>query len=847
MSKKHIAMGIVAHVDSGKTTLCEALLYLSGKLRAVGRVDHKNTLLDSYHLERSRGITIFSKQAIFSVDDTEFTLLDTPGHLDFSTETERSIAVLDYAVLVISGSEGVQSHTETLWQLLERHGVPTFVFVNKMDISDKSTEQLTDELKRKLSPHCVDMSASDDDIALADETLLDSFLERGSVDYSLVTKLIQRRRFFPCYFGSALKLDGVDTLLKALADFTVQRDVSDELSGTVYKITRDSTGAKLTHVKLTGGSLKVRESLLYKLSDGESVSEKITGLRRYHGERFENINEAAAGMTVTLTGLDSSYIGMSIGEPSKKPSAILEPVMSYRVTLPPHEDPYIAYRKLHALTEEDPTLHLHYDSALKQITVRLMGEVHLEILRDIASERFGLDIGFADGDILYKETIADTVIGIGHFEPLRHYAEVHLELSPLPQGSGISFVVEGINIPNNLQSLVRTHLFEKVHIGALAGVPITDIRVSLLAAKGHIKHTQSGDFREATYRAIRNALRQATPVLLEPYSQFTCTLPQDRLGRLINDMGRMSGTVESPEITGDTATVTGTAPVATLRNYQLQLSGYSGGRGRISSIPLGYKPCHNPEEIVAEIAYNPDEDISNPADSVFCANGTGYTVRWDEVKKHAHLESKPTLKSTTEVAETARRQATSSKSYSDDELTAIFERTYGKIDRSYYHLMTTPKKPPTYQKHVLEDIDIAPEYVLVDGYNIIFAWKELSTLAKDNIDVARHCLLNMLCNYGGVRGCDVIVVFDAYRLKGYEGEVEKFHNITVVYTKEAETADMYIEKITKELVKKRKVRVATSDAVEQLIIMGQGALRVSADMFEQEVKGVLKAIENYIK
>ncbi len=852
---KRIVMGIVAHVDSGKTTLSEALLYQTGALKEIGRVDHKNTLLDSDTIERERGITIFAKQALIQIQDMQITLLDTPGHVDFSAETERTLAVLDCAVLVISGTDGVQSHTETLWKLLARHGIPTVIFVNKMDITEQSKAQLLANLRERLSPQCADFcddtESGTEQIALSWDKLTEEYLDSGKISDDTVADAVERRMLFPCFFGSALKLGGLDELINALPRYIKPHNYSEDFGAIVYKISTDDSGNRLTHIKVTGGSIRVRDTLQITDRTGAVHSEKITRIRSYQGDKYSEIQTAEQGSVVVLIGLVNTYAGMPMGNAKKPHLPVLEPVMTYRVILPPNIDAHTAYKKLQILEEQDPTLNIVWNSTLQEIQLRLMGEIQLEIIREISATRLGMELDFDTGNILYRETVTAPVIGVGHFEPLRHYAEVHLLIEPADRGSGITLAstCSEDTLDRNFQHLVFTHLAEKIHRGTVIGAPITDVRITLVTGRAHLKHTESGDFREATYRALRQGLRSTDVALLEPYYSFTLTLPQENVGRAMSDIQRFCGSFEPPVISEDTATLTGSAPVATLQGYQPEINSYTRGRGKLVCTPCGYSLCHNTAEIREKVGYNIDSDIQNTADSVFCSHGAGFTVKWNEVRKYCHLESGiEGEKQQQETAEATRRRVSAycGTLEEDKELLAIFERTYGKVKRDM-HTAFAPTQSREKKAHILEDIDIVPEYLLVDGYNIIFAWDELKKLAQQNIDAARHRLMNMLCNYQGVRGCKLILVFDAYKVKGQTEEVELFHNITVVYTKEAETADMYIEKTTQELGRKQRVRVATSDSVEQLIILGHGATRVSAPMFEQEVRTIEQAIRDYLK
>ncbi len=851
---KRLVIGMTAHVDSGKTTLSEAMLYASGEIRKLGRVDHGDAFLDTDPLERSRGITIFSKQALLRYGGNEYTLLDTPGHVDFSAEAERAMLALDYAVLVISGTDGVQSHTETLWRLLKRYDIPVFIFVNKMDISFLGKDSLLNELKRRLSPVCVDFSGQRDrgelleELAECSEIMMNSFLDSGGISEKIISAEIAERRVFPVIFGSALKLKGVEELLDTLGRFTEEPRRSSEFGGMIYKITADEQGARLTHIKITGGSLKVKTLL----SCG-GKQEKVNQIRLYSGSRFTAVDEAPAGTLCAVTGLTSGRAGEGLGTESGCAAPLLEPVMTYRIILPPKTDVPSALEKLRALSDEDPLLRIVWSEQLKEIHIQLMGEIQLEILTSVIKERFGLEVGFDEGSIAYKETIEAPVEGVGHYEPLRHYAEVHLLLEPAERGTGLHFASDcrRDDLDINWQRLILTHLEEKTHLGVLTGSPITDMKITLVAGKAHIKHTEGGDFRQATYRAVRQGLRSARSVLLEPWYEFRLTVPQECTGRAMTDLQRMSGEVDPPETSGAETVFTGSAPVSELRGYQSEVIGYTKGKGRLSCVPKGYFPCHDPDEVISRIGYDCGADTENSADSVFCSHGAGVLVPWNEAPARMHVDSglrfggneraEPEPAVTPQMINSYKERAAA-----DKELMEIFERTYGKIKRNERSAMRTEKTPP--QK--LPKLPLppqGPEYLLVDGYNIIFAWDELNRLAKENLELARSRLINILCNYQGFRRCRLILVFDAYRVKGNHREIEQEMGITVVYTKEAETADMFIEKTAHELGKKHRVRVATSDSVEQIIILGNGAVRVSASEFLAEVTEVENAIRKIIE
>ena len=841
---KHICIGILAHVDAGKTTLSEALLYRGGSIRRLGRVDHRDAFLDTDTIERERGITIFAKQAVLPLGDMEVTLLDTPGHVDFSAEAERTLWVLDCAVLVISGTDGVQGHTRTLWKLLERYGVPTFLFINKMDLAGADRSALMAELKQRLHSGCVDFGAPEEalreEAALCDEEVLEQYLESGAVSDDAIRAMIARRRLFPCCFGSALKLEGVDAFLSALERFAPVPEYGPEFGARVFKITRDSQGNRLTHLKVTGGALRVKESL----TGGGTPprwEEKADQLRIYSGTKFRPAETAEAGTVVAVTGLTHTRPGEGLGFESPWTAPMLEPVLTCQLILPKESDPHTALLKLRQLEEEDPQLHILWNEGTRQIHIQLMGEVQQEILQRLIAQRFGMEVSFGPGSILYRETIEAPVEGIGHFEPLRHYAEVHLLLEPGPRGSGVvldSICPEDV-LDRNWQRLILTHLAEKEHLGVLTGSPITDIRITLASGRAHLKHTEGGDFRQATYRAVRQGLMGAKSVLLEPWYEFRLELPTEHLGRAMSDLQRMNGETQPPQSWSEETILTGAAPVAALRNYAREVTSYTRGRGRLSCILSGYRPCAEAERVISASGYDPERDTENTADSVFCDHGAGYLVRWDQVPAHAHLPSvlRPAREDTPAPAAPQRSLSYAGTVEQDKELQAIFERTYGPVkSRTFQPPRQTP--PSGGEKRAIRTQTPRTEYLLVDGYNIIFAWEELKAIARDNLDAARKALCDLLCNYQGYRKCQVIAVFDAYRVKGGLGSVETYHNIHVVYTKEAETADSYIEKATYDLGREHSVKVATSDGPEQLIILGHGALRLSASAFHEEVERV---------
>lgn len=840
---KKIVVGVLAHVDAGKTTLTEALLYLAGSLSKRGRVDHGTSFLDTFALERARGITIFSKQALLPCGDVEFTLLDTPGHVDFSAETERTLQVLDYAVLVISGSDGVQSHTRTLWQLLEKYHVPCFLFVNKMDLDGADKAFVLRQLRGKLSESCVDFSdlqspAFFEALAECDETLLGEFYDTDRVQTPSVAAAIRARHVFPCLFGSALKLTGVDAFLQCLHDYTVMPAYPAAFAAQVYKISEDPQGARLTFLKVTGGTLHVRDVLE---SPKNTAGEKVQQLRIYSGEKFQTVQFAEAGTVCAVTGVTFTRPGDGLGAAQSAGLPVLEPVLTYGVVLPDGANAHTALQKLRILESEDPALHVVWNERLSEIQLRLMGEVQLEILRDVLRQRFDLPVTFTKGNILYKETIENVVEGVGHFEPLRHYAEVHLLLQPGKRDSGLVFrsACKEDQLDKNWQRLILTHLCEKTHLGVLTGAPITDMEITLAAGRAHEKHTEGGDFRQATYRAVRQGLRTAKSILLEPVYAFTLEVPQENVGRALSDIQRMSGTFDPPQTAADTVTITGTAPVSEMNDYMREVVQYTHGRGKLACTLKGYGPCHDAQRVIEDAAYDCDADTENPCDSVFCAHGAGYVVKWNEVPQKMHLpgvlSAEKKASSVPSRLQTLGRQKDSFAL--DKELMKIFEQTYGPVKARRFEKTqvdnpteTAPAKP---RKKAPPHID-GPEYLLVDGYNVIFSWDHLHTLANDDIGAAREALINVLCNYQGYRQCEVILVYDAYKVPGGR-ETEDVGGIHIVYTKQAETADTYIEKVSRQLAKKHRVRVVTSDALEQLIILGGGALRVSSREFQEEV------------
>ena len=879
--KKHICAGLLAHVDAGKTTLSEGILYQTGTIRKLGRVDNRDAYLDTYALERARGITIFSKQAQLTLGDLEVTLLDTPGHVDFSAEMERTLQVLDCAILVISGADGVQGHTETLWRLLKRYEIPTFLFVNKMDQPGTDRHFLLEDIRSHLDESCIDFSLLDEGgeiletLAMCDEQVLEEYLENGQIPDEEICRMIRERKVFPCYFGSALKLQGVEELLKGLERWLTPPVYGTEFGAKVYKISRDDQGNRLTHLKITGGTLKVKDVIASaEMEEGEKVNQ----IRVYSGAKAEMVSEAEAGMICAVTGLTETKPGQGLGAESESDLPLLEPVLTYRVALPEDCDVHKMLQCLRQLEEEEPQLHIVWNETLGEIHVQVMGQVQMEVLKTLAEDRFGVDISFDAGNIVYKETITGPVEGVGHFEPLRHYAEVHLLLEPAEPGSGLQFGTSCSEdvLDRNWQRLILTHLEEKRHVGVLCGGEITDMRITLIAGRAHQKHTEGGDFRQATYRAVRQGLREARCRLLEPYYDFRLEVPQENAGRAMADLDRMQGSFESPVQEGDRMILSGSAPVALMRDYQKEVISYTRGRGRLLCTLKGYFPCHNEEEVVAGFGYDPEADLENPTGSVFCAHGAGFVVPWYEVKDYMQVES-PLKTSEKESEEDIRRKplgagtgsgigrnsGNSSQNFGADEkeLEAIFTRTYGEKRRrlpgeSGPRLVTfDPKKQgetsygpdrirshgnPGYMKKQQEPEE---EYLLVDGYNILYAWEDMRELMQVTLDGARHRLMDILCNYQGYRKCNLIVVFDAYKVPGGVGSAQDYHNIHVVYTKEAETADQYIEKFAHEMGRRYRVTVATSDGLEQLIIRGQGCILMSAADLREDIERVGRQIE----
>lgn len=865
--EKQITMGILAHVDAGKTTLSEGILYTCKAIRKLGRVDHQDAFLDTNTLERNRGITIFSKQAECTLGEFGITLLDTPGHVDFSAEMERTLQVLDYGILVISGADGVQGHTETLWRLLSRYQIPVFLFINKMDQPGTDRETLLVELKEKLDTNCVDFSADQtsedwkEQVAVCDEQVMEAYLEGEEISRVQIQKMVRERKLFPCYFGSALKLTGVKGFLEDLKLRIRESSYPESFGAKIYKITRDSQGERLSHMKITGGALKVK-SVLSNGKPGESGEgiwqEKVNQIRIYSGEKYTMVSEVKAGTVCAVTGLTATYPGQGLGSEQASDMPVLEPVLSYRIGLPEEVNVHQALLQLRQLEEEEPLLHIVWNGTLGEIYAQVMGEVQIEILKSLIKERFGMTVTFDEGNIVYKETILEPVEGVGHFEPLRHYAEVHLLLEPGETGSGLTFATDCSEdvLDRNWQRLILTHLEEREHKGVLLGAPITDMKITLLTGRAHIKHTEGGDFRQATYRAVRQGLRKAKSQLLEPYYEFRLEVPSEQVGRSMTDIQKMFGEFDPPKTEGEMTVLTGSAPVVTMRDYQKEVISYTSGRGRLSCTLKGYYPCHNQEEVVEAVGYDPEADLENPTGSVFCAHGAGFVVNWDQVEEYMHVESgwnAPAGQETKpEKTVTAKNWKEENEKYlaTEKELEEIFERTYGPIrklgeeppaGRSVKGWKKSRRDPlegygkSTSDYKQKKTPDGEKEYLLVDGYNIIFAWEDLKELAAVNIDGAREKLMDILCNYQGFKKSTLILVFDAYKVKGNPGSVETYHNIHVVYTKEAETADQYIEKTVHEIGRKYRVTVATSDRLEQVIILGQGGQRMSARELLEDV------------
>lgn len=845
---KKFVMGILAHVDSGKTTLSEGLLFESGAIQKLGRVDHKNAFLDTNKMERDRGITIFSKQAVIRLGDAEITLLDTPGHVDFSAETERALCVLDYAILVVSGSEGIQSHTETLWRLLEHYGIPVFIFINKMDLEGADKENIMEQLHRKFGDACIDFTELDyeqyEAIAMISEEYLNDFLETEKISDTAIQNGIAGRRIFPCFFGSALKMEGVDNLLSNLDRFSKEKSVGTSFSGKVFKIADDEKGQRLTFIKVNSGNLKVKESLL----TGEK-EEKVNEIRVYSGAKYSNVQEALPGGIYALTGLSDTYAGQGFGTEQNEEKLILEPVFTYTVILPKDVEITSAMNILKKLSQEETQLRVSYIPRMQKIEIQVMGEVQLEILKEILAERFNLNVEFEEGNVIYKETIADIVEGVGHYEPLRHYAEVHLKLEPLPEGSGVVFGSKCSEdmLDRNWQRLIMSHLSEKQHLGVLTGAPITDIKITLMSGRAHQKHTEGGDFREATYRAVRQGLMRAKSVLLEPWFKFILEVPISNTGRAMTDLQQMGAELNPPDTGVETTVISGKAPVKKIRNYHRDVIAYTHGVGRLHCSFSGYFPCRDQDEIVCNANYNPEADLDNTPDSVFCSHGSGFTVKWTDVFEYMHLEEALAVK--LQPADPTEVRKKSNIVAGEEELLRIFEQTYGKIKRRLPEVMQTRKLPEIkreYKSHTKPKKIPTDEYLLIDGYNIIFAWDELKKVANDSLEEARGILIDRICGYQAMRRNKVIIVFDAYKVKGGMREIERYHGVSVIYTKEAETADAYIEKTSRELIKDYKVRVATSDSLEQIIIFGNGAERIPAGEFLEEVRRAEQDMRNLL-
>ncbi len=868
-----MVIGILAHVDAGKTTLSEAMLYVSGSIRRMGRVDNGDAFLDNFELERSRGITIFSKQAVFRLGDTAVTLLDTPGHVDFSAEMERTLQVLDYGVLVISGADGVQGHTLTLWRLLKKYDIPVFLFINKMDQEGTDKEALMAELKERLHEECIDFterrSGSErqkfyENIAMAEEETLEAFLEQGKIAEEEIRRLIAERKIFPCFFGAALKKEGVEEFLSGLHRYIHEKAYPERFGAKVFKIARDHQGSRLTFLKVTGGSLKARMALEGG-RNGKEWEEKVNQIRIYSGEKYAVTEEVPAGNVCAVTGLSRTAPGEGLGTERESGLPVLEPVLTCKIELPPECDPALLFSKLKMLEEEEPQLHLVWNEALREIQAKIMGEVQTEVLKCLIMERFGVEVGFGEGNIVYKETIENAVEGVGHFEPLKHYAEVHLLLEPGEPGSGLTFAADcsGDMLERNWQRLVLTHLEEKEHKGVLTGSPITDIKITLVGGRAHQKHTEGGDFRQACYRAVRQGLMEARPVLLEPYYDFRLETPEKMIGRAMADMERMNGIFDTPFLQKGTAVLTGEAPVAALQGYAKELAAYTKGHGRLFCTWKGYKTCHNTEEVVKKIGYEAERDTDNPSGSIFCAHGAGYYVEWDEVKDYMHVESCFAGKGSGEEGDLAlparrkggkERETDSGRWLGTEEVDAILEKTlyankkagkatgknrpgsHGEERKNGNYVSGNTRTYGQSGKESGKKAEKKEKYLLVDGYNIIFAWEDLKELAKASIDGARGKLMDILCNYQGIRGCRLILVFDAYRVQGHDTELFDYHNIHVVYTKEAETADQYIEKFAYENGKKADITVATSDGLEQIIIRGQGCALLSARELKEEIQ-----------
>lgn len=871
-----LTIGILAHVDAGKTTLAESILYLTGSIRKLGRVDHQDAFLDTYELERERGITIFSKQAEFRLGEREVTLLDTPGHVDFSAEMERTLQVLDYAILVISGADGVQGHVQTLWRLLKQYEIPVFLFINKMDQPDTNEKALMEELTKRLDEKCINFSGgleteeAKENLAVCDEAVLEHYLESGEIQKEEILNLIAKRKVFPCYFGSALKIQGVEEFLRGIETFTRECAYPEEFGARVFKIARDAQRNRLTYLKITGGSLKVKMLLSNEKEAGEGKEElweeKAEQIRIYSGNSFEAVKEAKAGIVCAVTGLSHTYCGQGLGIEAHTFLPVLEPVLTYKIELPEDCNVHSMLIKLKELEEEEPQLHIVWDERLQEIHAQVMGEVQIEILKRMIWERYQTEVEFGSGKIVYKETIEDCVEGVGHFEPLRHYAEVHLKLEPAERGTGLHFFADCSEdlLDRNWQRLVLTHLEERMHKGVLTGSEITDMRITLVSGRAHLKHTEGGDFRQATYRALRQGLKKAKSVLLEPVYEFRLELPADKVGRAMADIQKMYGEFQLSDSEGEYSVVTGFAPVSLMRDYQKEVMAYTSGHGRLFCTLKGYMPCHNADEVIEEMNYDSESDLENPTGSVFCVHGAGFIVPWYEVEDYMHLELQtPMQKQVEEEIPMPKRTPQEAEAYlkegvqNEEELRAIFERTYGAVKRERQGWERVSKRNPNRNSSVRSSEtentrkekkrEPLKEYLLVDGYNIIFAWEDLNELSKINIESARNKLMDRLSNYQGYKKMTLILVFDAYKVKGNPGSVMKYHNIYVVYTKEAETADQYIEKTVHEIGRKYQVTVATSDALEQVIILGQGGNRLSAANLLEEVEAVEAEISKKVK
>lgn len=869
--KKHICVGLLAHVDAGKTTLSEGLLYLCGSIHTLGRVDHKDAFLDTHAMERARGITIFSKQAELIMGDMEVTLLDTPGHVDFSAEMERTLQVLDYAILVINGADGVQAHTRTLWKLLKQYDLPVFLFINKMDISGTDRRQLLLEIQEQLDDRCLDFSGNDmdadtappsaalsDAIAMCSESLMEEFLSTGRLTVSSIQKAVLERNVFPCFFGSALRLEGVTEFITGMVKYSRCPAYGEEFGARVYKISRDAQGNRLTHMKLTGGRLRVRELLQHG-----DTEEKINQIRVYSGNGFRTEQELEAGSICAVTGLEQSYCGEGFGIEADAGQPVLEPVLNYQLLLPEGCDVHQVWKRLQQLEEENPLLRLEWEENSRELHIQVMGEVELDILRNIIQERFDLAVSFGEGSLVYKETIAEPVEGIGHFEPLRHYAEVHLLMEPGESGSGLQFDTRCSEdlLSRNWQRLVLTHLEEQKHPGVLTGSEITDMKLTLIAGRAHPKHTEGGDFRQAAYRAVRQGLQKAKSILLEPVYEFRLEVPVENSGRALADIQRMYGTSQGPEINGTMAILTGTAPVSTMSGYQSEVNAYTRGCGTLFCSLRGYLPCHNTEEVVEQCGYDPERDVEHPTGSVFCSHGAGLLVPWYQVEDYMHVDSglqiperdDPSVSEGQEARKErgGRSVQVSATAVDEDELKAIFERTYGSSKRRHYGKQEAEYdggQPPEDRTYSRRPVSSREPLLLVDGYNMIFAWEDLKTLAETSLEAARGRLMDILCNYQALRGGKLILVFDAYRVPDNPGEQKEYHNIQVVYTREAETADQYIEKLVHEAGKEYDITVATSDGLEQLIVFGAGAGRMSARNLQEEIQRTQQELrEQYLR